>query len=26
MTRKIKLVFHVGYGKTATTSVQNKLT
>ena len=25
MTRKIKLVFHVGYGKTATTSVQNKL-
>jgi len=25
MTRKIKLIFHVGYGKTATTSVQNKL-
>jgi len=25
MTRKIKLVFHVGYGKTATSSVQNKL-
>ena len=23
--RKVKLVFHVGYGKTATTSVQNKL-